>query len=211
MQKLEAGIHHFQANYFANNRRLFQRLVEDGQHPEALFITCSDARVVPNLITTAAPGELFIVRNVGNIVPTGALAALGGMLAAIEFAVEALGVKQVIVCGHTHCGAMSAILEPDRVRHLPFVSEWLAESGRIPRLIEERYGHLEGDARLTAAAEENVLLQLENLRAIDFIARRLDAGTLEMSGWVFKIATGQVFDYDPTVGQFLPVAGESPG
>ena len=202
MQKLEAGIHHFQANYFAANRGLFRDLAEGGQRPETLFITCSDSRVVPTLITTAAPGELFIVRNVGNIVPSVERGIFGGVSAAIQYAIEVLEVGNVIVCGHTHCGAIDAIVHPERIAHLSFVSRWLAESARIPRLIEERYGNLEGEARKIAATEENVLLQLENLRSFDFVARRLDAGVLKMSGWVFDIATGSVFDYDPVSEQF---------
>jgi carbonic anhydrase len=209
VQKLEAGIHHFQANYFARHRSLFEKLAERGQRPETLFITCSDSRVVPNLITSAAPGDLFIVRNVGNIVPSVGRGVLGGVSAAIEYAIQVLNVGHVIVCGHTHCGAIEAILDPGRVRHLPFVSRWLGESAGIPKLIAERYGHLEGQARSTAAVQENVLLQLENLRSFDFLARRLDEGALAMSGWVFKIATGEIFDFDPISGQFLQLGGEA--
>src|SRR5262245_18621745 len=128
---------------------------------------------------------------------------MGGVSAAIEYAVEVLEVGNVIVCGHTHCGAIDAILHPERVAHLPYVSRWLAESSRIPQLIDERYGNLDGEARTTAAVQENVLIQLENLRSFEFLARRLDAGTLKMNGWVFKIATGEVFDYDPVSEQFL--------
>jgi carbonic anhydrase len=205
VQKLEAGIHHFQANYFATNRALFEQLSEAGQRPETLFITCCDSRVVPNLITNAAPGDLFIVRNIGNIVPRvdDDDAVIGGVSAAIQYAVELLEIGNVIVCGHTNCGAIDAILHPERVTHLPYVARWLRESSRIPKLIAERYGDLEGEARMIAAVEENVLVQLENLRSFDFIARRLDAGLLKMNGWVFQIATGSVFDYDPVSGQFV--------
>jgi carbonic anhydrase len=208
MQKLEEGVHRFQANYFARNRRLFQTLTEKGQRPETLFITCSDSRVVPTLITSAGPGELFIVRNVGNIVPAVERGVLGGVSAAIEYAIEVLEVGNVIVCGHTHCGAIDAILHPERVKHLPLVARWLAESSAIPQLIEERYGHLTGEARITAAVEENVLIQLENLRSFDFVARRLDEGKLTMSGWVFSIASGEVFDYDPGAQQFVKMGSE---
>ena len=204
MQKLEAGVHQFQANYFARNKRLFEKLSE-GQRPEVLFITCCDSRVVPNLITSASPGDLFIVRNVGNIVPSVGRGVLGGVSAAIQYAIEVLEIGHVIVCGHTQCGAIDAILHPERVQHLPFVKRWLAESARIPQLIEERYGHLTGEERVTAAIEENVLVQLENLRSFDFVARRLDAGTLTMAGWVFSIAKGQVFDYDVQSGQFMAI------
>ena len=203
MQKLHAGIHHFQANYFASNRDLFAQLATAGQQPETLFVTCCDSRVVPNLITNAAPGELFIVRNVGNIVPSMSRGVIGGVSAAIEYAVEALQVGNIIVCGHTNCGAIEAILNPAGVAPLPFVSRWLAESERIPSLIQERYGDLDPEARRLAAVEENVLLQLENLRSFEFVARRLAEGTLKMNGWVFKIASGEVFDYDPVSEQFL--------
>ena len=125
MQKLEAGIHHFQANFFASNREMFEELATVGQRPETLFITCCDSRIVPNLITSAAPGELFIVRNVGNIVPLVSRGVMGGVSAAIEYAVEVLEVHQMIVCGHTNCGAIDAILHPERMAHLPHVSRWL--------------------------------------------------------------------------------------
>jgi carbonic anhydrase len=211
VQKLEAGIHVFRANYFASNRALFEQLAEAGQRPETLFITCCDSRVVPNLITNAAPGELFIVRNVGNIVPSANRGILGGVSAAIEYAIEVLNVGNVIVCGHTHCGAIDAILHPERTSHLQFVSRWLTESARILPILEERYGALEGESRTNAAVQENVLVQLENLRTFDFISRRLDSGALKMNGWVFKIATGEVFDYDPISGQFLRLGSGEEG
>jgi len=203
MEKLEAGIHAFRANYFASHRRLFEKLAEEGQRPETLFITCSDSRVVPNLITSAPPGELFVVRNIGNIVPSVTRGLMGGVAAAIEYAVQVLEVENLIVCGHTGCGAIEAILSPERAAHLKHVPAWLAEAGEIPRIMAERYPELEGEARRVAATEENVLVQLENLRTFDFIAERLERGTLKMNGWVFKIATGQVFDYDPVSEQFV--------
>lgn len=199
IEKLAAGIHDFQTNYFARHREMFERLATHGQRPETLFITCSDSRVVPNLITNAAPGELFIVRNVGNVVPKG---LPGGTAAAIEYAVEVLNVERVVVCGHTHCGAMEAVLDPARMDRLPYVRRWLQETTRVRGIVEERYAHLEGDARVNAAVEENVLVQLENLRAYPFVAERLDAGRLQMSGWVFNIETGEVYAYDPFQGQF---------
>lgn len=203
MQKLVRGIHSFQKGYFASHRQLFEQLATTGQHPETLFITCSDSRVVPNLITNAAPGELFIIRNIGNLVPRVDLA--GGTLAAIEYAVEVLEVENVIVCGHTQCGAMEALLDPARVDHLPIVKRWIAQGERTRRTIEDRYTHLAGAARLTAAVEENVLAQVENLRELPFVARRLETGKLLVSGWVFDVARGHVFDYDPERDEFLPL------
>lgn len=206
MQKLVEGIHHFRSNYFAENRSLFEHLARDGQTPETLFITCSDSRVVPNLITNSAPGELFIVRNVGNIVPAVGRGVIGGVAAAIEYAVQVLDVQNIVICGHTSCGAIEAILEPERTRHLQFVSRWLGESAEIPALLREKYSHLTEEERLVAATEENVLVQLENLRSYTFVSERLEAGRLKLAGWVFKIATAQVFGYDPILQQFVAFA-----
>lgn len=205
MQKLVRGVHKFQANYFAKHKELFHQLATSGQQPETLFITCSDSRVVPNLITSAAPGELFILRNIGNVVPPFDPANAGATMAALEYAVCVLKVANIIVCGHTQCGAMNALLDPDALRELPYVSRWLRHAARLRDLIATRYSHLEGDARQTAAAEENVLVQLEHLRGYPFIAKALEERRLQMNGWVFKIATGQVFDFDPEREEFLPL------
>lgn len=206
MQKLAEGVHQFQSNYFAKHRAMFERLAE-GQNPETLFITCSDSRVNPNLITNTDPGELFLVRNVGNIVPSVAGGVLGGVSAAIEYAVEVLNVTHIVVCGHTGCGAMDAILHPERVKHLPFVKRWLGESSAIRDIIAERYGDLDPEAQMNAAVEENVLVQLENLRSFSFVARRMDEGKLTIGGWVYQISTGAVYDYDPVTQQFLQITG----
>lgn len=203
MQKLVKGIHSFRTGYFASHRQLFEQLASVGQTPETLFITCSDSRVVPNLITNAAPGELFIVRNVGNVVPRTNLP--GGTAAAIEYAVEVLKVENVIVCGHTQCGAMQAILHPEAMENLTYLKRWLRQTDDVRKVIQERYSHLDENARMTAAVQENVLAQLENLREYPFIAERLEANLLRMSGWVFDLAGGEVFDYDPEKGEFLPL------
>jgi carbonic anhydrase len=203
VQKLVRGTHRFLANYFATHRALFEQLATNGQRPETLFVTCSDSRVVPNLITGAAPGELFIVRNVGNIIPSASDGPKGGVAAAIEYAVRVLQVENLIVCGHTGCGAIDAILAPERAAGLRYVPAWLSQASRIVPILNERYPHLSGEARQTAAVEENVLVQLENLRTFDFVTEGLERGSLKMNGWVFKIATGEVFDYDPVLEQFV--------
>jgi carbonic anhydrase len=208
VQKLVRGVHQFRANYFASHKALFQQLATVGQQPETLFITCSDSRVVPELITSSAPGELFIVRNVGNVVPPYDPANAGATTAALEYAVCVLKVANIILCGHTQCGAMNALLNPDTARELPYVSRWLRHTARLRDLIATRYTHLEGDARVTAAAEENVLVQLEHLRGYPFIAKALEEQRLQMNGWVFKIATGQVFDFDPEREEFVPMVPE---
>ena len=204
MQKLVKGIHSFQRGFFASHRELFKQLAEAGQQPETLFITCSDSRVDPNLITNSQPGELFIVRNVGNVVPTRDLP--GGTAAAIQYAVEVLNVQNIILCGHTQCGALKAILDPDSVTHLEYVSRWVKSTISVKNVIEEKYAHLDGEAKLTAAIQENVLAQIEHLRQYPFVAERMDAGKLHVNGWVFDVGRGEVFDYDPEYGEFLSLS-----
>ena len=203
MQKLVQGLHSFRSGYFARHRGLFEQLATSGQRPETLFITCSDSRVVPNLITNAPPGELFVIRNVGNVIPRTDLP--GGTAASLEYAICVLEVQNVILCGHTGCGAVDAILHPERTTNLPFVTRWLAETESVRRVIGERYAHLGPEDQLIAATQENVLAQLENLREYRFVAERLEAGKLQLSGWVFEIASGEVYDYDPGLGEFIPL------
>jgi carbonic anhydrase len=209
MQKLVEGIHHFQANIFTSQRTLFERLA-NGQHPEALFITCSDSRINPNLLTQTEPGELFILRNAGNIVPPHG-AANGGEGATIEFAVVELGVRDIIVCGHSLCGAMKGLLHPEALEDMPVVRSWLAHAEATRRIMKDKYRNLASDALLTATVEENVLVQIENLRTHPCVASGLARGDLKLHGWVYKIQTGEVFAYDHQAGQFLPVERALPG
>jgi carbonic anhydrase len=201
MQNLVRGIHSFQTTVFANQRERFRRLAE-GQSPQALFITCADSRINPNLITQTEPGDLFICRNAGNIIPPHG-SADSGEAATIEYAVEALGVRDIIVCGHSRCGAMEALLEPERHRALPAVAKWLGHAAETRRIIRESYGHLEPRHRVTAAVQENVLFQLENLRTHPSVADRMARGEITLHGWVYKLETGEVFRFDPETGQFL--------
>jgi len=204
MQKLIHGIHEFQSKHFRPLQGLFEQLAK-GQQPETLFITCSDSRIDPTLLTRAQPGELFILRNAGNIVPPHG-AAGGGEAATIEFAVAGLGVKDIIICGHSHCGAMVGLLNPDKVASMPVVSSWLSNAETTRRIVRENYRHLEGHRLITATVQENVLVQLENLRTLPAVAARLVKGDLHLHGWVYKIETGEVFAYDSQHGQFLPIA-----
>ena len=208
MQKLVAGLHQFQSQVFSSQRELFERLAK-GQHPETLFITCSDSRINPNLLTQTDPGDLFILRNAGNVIPPYGVHR-GSTAATIEYAVAGLGVTDVIVCGHSSCGAMGAILDPDAVKDMPAVRDWLAYAETTRRIVTENYAHLEGEARLMAAVAENVLVQRENLRTHPSVASRIAAGKLHLHGWVYKIPTGEVFWFDPSQGQFVPLTLTSP-
>lgn len=208
MQKLIAGIHQFQNESFRPLQGLFEKLAK-GQNPETLFITCSDSRIDPTLLTKAQPGDLFILRNAGNIVPPHG-AGNGGEAATIEFAVAALGVKDIIICGHSHCGAMHGLLHPEQVTSLPAVSSWLSHAETTRRIMRENYGHLDGNRLLTATVEENVLVQLENLRTLPAVGSRLVRGDLHLHGWVYKIETGEVFAYDLANSQFTKLAEHHP-
>ncbi|TWU25854.1 carbonic anhydrase [Bythopirellula polymerisocia] len=205
MQKLVKGIHQFQQSTFASQKRLFERLTK-GQHPLALFITCSDSRIDPSLITQTDPGELFIMRNAGNIVPAyGAVA--GGEAATIEYAIGVLKIRDIIICGHSHCGAMGGLLAPDQIAKLPAVKSWLGQAEATARIIEENYAHIsDPQALLTATVEENVLVQIENLRTHPSVAAALMRGDVKVHGWVYKFETGQVFAYKPEQGQYVPLA-----
>ena len=208
MQKLVEGIHQFQKDVFSSKQRLFERLAE-GQHPLALFITCSDSRINPNLLTQTEPGELFILRNAGNIVPPYG-AVEGGEAATIEYAVSVLGVKDIIICGHSHCGAMGGLLDQTQLEKLPAVRSWLAHCESTYRIINENYAHLaDPTARLTATVEENVLVQLEHLRTHPTVAAALGRQALNLHGWVYKFESGQVFGYDPKESQFVSIEGTS--
>jgi len=204
MQKLIHGIHQFREQHFRPLQGLFEQLAK-GQNPETLFITCSDSRIDPALLTRSKPGDLFILRNAGNIVPPHG-AANGGEAATIEFAVAGLGVKDIIICGHSHCGAMKGLLQPETITHLPSVASWLSHAETTRRIVTDNYKHLDGDRLVTATVEENVLVQLENLRTLPAVASRLVRGDLHLHGWVYKIETGEVFAYDLTNGQFVPLA-----
>lgn len=200
MQKLIAGLHRFQSEVFASQRALFDRLAV-GQNPEALFITCSDSRISPNLITQTNPGDLFILRNAGNIVPPYTHNS-AGEAATIEYAVVALNVRDIIVCGHTKCGAVQGLLNPEALKAMPAVERWLQHAESTARIIQENYAHLEGEPRVVAAVEENVLVQLENLKTHPSVAARIAAGKLNLHAWVYKIETGQVFYFNHEEHEF---------
>jgi carbonic anhydrase len=207
MHNLVKGIHQFQARVFGSQRELFTRLAEK-QTPDALFVTCSDSRINPNLLTQTGPGELFILRNAGNIIPPYG-AASSGEAATIEYAVAALDVDDIIVCGHSHCGAMTALHRPEDLGDMPAMRAWLAHAEATRRIIKENYGTLEGPARLAATVQENVLVQVENLRTHPAVAARVARGRLHLHAWVYEIETGKVFAYDGEQEDFVTITPET--
>ena len=211
MQRLFEGVHKFRSSEFGNYRKLFRKLSREGQNPHTLFITCSDSRVLAELITQSQPGDLFVVKNIGNIVP---LAHVRGdtnsTAAAIEFAVANLRVSDIVICGHSQCGAMAALLADQPVNATtPHLHAWLSLAAPVLEILKKNYTHLhEIHARENAAAEENVLFGLDNLHSYPCVQERLADGTLRLHGWFFKIATAELFAYDPETRQFSPLAGE---
>ncbi|UQA55604.1 carbonic anhydrase [Polyangium aurulentum] len=205
MQKLIRGLHQFQANVFSSQKELFQRLAI-GQNPDALFITCSDSRINPNLITQTGPGDLFIIRNAGNIIPSYG-AVQGGEAGTIEFAVAGLGVKDIIVCGHSHCGAMKGLLQREKLAEsMPALAAFLGHAEATRRIVRDNYKELQGAALETVTVEENVLVQIENLRTHPAVASALARGQINLHGWVYKIETGEIFCFDPEQSQFVLLA-----
>jgi carbonic anhydrase len=208
MEPLIEGVHKFRNDEFGNYRKLFRKLSQDGQNPHTLFITCSDSRVLAELITQSKPGDLFVVKNVGNIVPpASAQGDTNSTAAAIEFAVETLRVNDIVICGHSQCGAIAALLAPKPVSDsTPHLRDWLNLAAPALEALKRNYSHLRDTAKQeTAAAEENVLFGLDNLHSYPCVQERLADGTLRLHGWFFKIATAELFAYDPETHQFLPL------
>jgi carbonic anhydrase len=176
-----------------------------GQSPLALFITCSDSRIDPNLLTQTEPGELFVLRNAGNIVPPYG-ANGGGEAATIEYALRVLKVPQIVICGHSHCGAMHALLNAADFADLPATQAWLDFASETRRAVSEKNPQaLTTEERLTAAVEENVLVQLDHLRSHPAVAAALAAGKLQISGWVYRFETGEVSVYDADSKKYVAI------
>ncbi|MET9817557.1 carbonic anhydrase [Streptomyces sp. NPDC006355] len=167
------------------------RKLAEGQYPEALFITCSDSRVIPALITGARPGEIFELRNAGNIVPPYGRPGASGEAATIEYALEVLGVQDIVVCGHSHCGAMGALKSGDDLSALPGVDAWL----RIARPeLTSVLDTAPDDPSLPEVSQSNVVNQLAALRTYPVVRQRLDSGRLRLHGWHYEVDTGFVHE-----------------
>ena len=210
MQRLIEGYKQFRQHILPRRTPLFQKLAT-AQHPQTLLITCSDSRVVPDLITQTDPGELFICRNAGNMVPPYG-EVHGGVSATIEYAVLALNVEHIIVCGHSDCGAMRGVLHPEKLGDMPTVQSWLRNADSARRTVIENYPPLTEEQHLRALTEENVLSQLDHLRTHPSVAARLSRGSIQVAGWVYEIRTGEIRSYDAAQQRFAPLdAKTAPG
>ena len=203
MPHFAAGVIRFQNEVFPQKKELFEKL-SHGQSPEALFITCSDSRIETAMITQTDPGELSICRNAGNIVPPH-VTHTGGMTASIEFAVAALKVPHIVVCGHTECGAMKGAMNPEGLDGLPHVKEWLSYAKAAVDVVDEIAPDADPDERMRLLLEQNVILQLQHLKTHPSVAARLAKGDLKLHGWVYDIKTGGVNAFDEDKNEFVPV------
>lgn len=203
MEQVVTGFVSFRKRVFPKHRELFAELA-NGQKPEVLFITCSDSRIDPNMVTQSNPGDLFIIRNAGNIVPPHTRTA-GGVTASIEYAIAVLGVTHIVVCGHTHCGAMHGALNPAGLDGLPHVRDWLELSRAAVEVVKHSHDGPLGKEHLRAVTEQNVLVQLAHLRTHPVVAARLATNRLELHGWMYEIESGDLLAYEEKTGRFGPL------
>jgi carbonic anhydrase len=202
------GLKRFKKKVYPKHRELFHKLALQ-QRPSALFITCADSRIDPCLLTQTKPGELFLCRVIGNIVPRYP-ESIGGVSATIEYAVGVLGVPDVIVCGHTDCGVMKGVLNPEALKPLANVSAWLEHAQPAREALAESRGSLSEPEFLLALTERNVIEQLKNLQTHPSVAARLEQGTLKLHGWVYDIAKGTVTTYSPRRQRFIRIRSVKP-
>jgi carbonic anhydrase len=203
----------FRGQVFPAQSALYERLASHGQSPSALMISCADSRVVPELITQAAPGDLFVCRNAGNIVPPFSQAN-GGVSSAVEYAVMALGVRDIVVCGHSDCGAMKAFSNPAALERMPNVAAWLRHAHAAHSVVCSAYHGLDDKEATRVLSLENVVVQINHLRTHPSVASAVARGELTLHGWFFEIETGHILALNGETGQFeqavegqaLPVA-----
>ncbi len=202
--KLMIGIRHFKNNAFPQKKSLFDAL-KGGQSPEILFITCSDSRIIPSLITHAELGDLFVIRNAGNIVPPYSTTP-SGEAATIEFALKKLKVKEIIICGHSHCGAMHGLLTPNLGETLPAVAAWLTHAHSTLERLEEKYpGLADGSPlKLMRTTKENILVQVENLKTHPLVREKLALKELNIHAWLYEFESGEILMYNQAHGDFIP-------
>ncbi|MBY0369381.1 carbonic anhydrase [bacterium] len=199
MQKILRGARAFSSLVHKRQERLYLKLAK-GQRPDALFLTCADSRIVPSTLTQTGPGELFIIRNAGNLVPCHGMGS-SGEAASLEFAVLGLKIPDIIVCGHTDCGAIKYLLQ-SRSPEFPLLSDWVKNAEQILTGVTDE---TEQEERLETAYRQNVLLQMRNLLSYPFVADAVQAGDLRLHGWLYDIRTGEILVADPVDENFRPI------
>ncbi|TVV72015.1 carbonic anhydrase [Sphingomonas solaris] len=209
MNELLGRVFSFANHTFPSQSALYNRLATEGQSPKALMISCADSRVVPEHILEAQPGDLFVCRNAGNIVPPYATQN-GGVTSTVEFAVMALGIRDIIVCGHSDCGAMKAVANPAGLEKMPNVAAWLRHSQAAGQVVNEGYPDLDPKDRVRVVAMENIVAQIANLRTHPSVAAGIARGEIALHGWFVDIHAGQILGLDGESGRFRPLHADQP-
>ena len=202
MNELIGRVFNFGKTTFPESSELFGKLTTHGQSPKALMISCADSRIVPEQIMQAEPGDLFVCRNAGNIVPSYATAN-GGVTSTVEYAVMALGVRDIIVCGHSDCGAMKALSDPTGLETMPNVAAWLKHGASAEHVVSTCHGELEGKARVRAITLENIITQISHLRTHPSVAAGIARGEITLHGWFVDIHAGKILGLNGETGQFM--------
>ena len=208
VDKLLQGYRHYRDDKYEKKRPLIEDLVSRGQHPEVAVVACSDSRVDPAILFQAVPGDLFMVRNVANLVPPmEEEGTYHGTSAASEFAVLGLGVKHIIVLGHAHCGGIKMMMEPQPYDSaFKYVPAWGSMLNAAHRRVRATMSKASPEARTRACEQNAVLVSLENLTTFPWVRDRIDAGELQLHGWYVDISAPELCAYDWEVGNFIPVA-----
>ncbi len=209
MKKLLEGLSLFQRLAYPRHKALFERLAKN-QTPQAVFIACSDSRVLPNLIVQAEPGELFLIRNAGNIVPP-AGSSYGGTTGSLEYAILALGIRHIIVCGHSDCGAMQGVLHPERLEGMPAARNWVSYAEEARRAVLAANPRADDETLVARLVDANVVVQIRNILTFPFVSALAGNGELDVHGWVYDIATGRVKGLDLARGVFEPLDAGAAG
>ena len=213
LKQLKDGVRRFQAEVYPQQAEIFAQAASQEQRPHTLFITCADSRIDPIAITNSRTGEVFVTRNIGNMVPAyGEM--LGGVSAVIEFAVSSLSVRHIVICGHTHCGAVQALLEPESIAKMPTVKSWLHNAHAaliVAQTLHERAaGSPTEHVLIDVLTEQNVLLQMQHLKTHPSVAGAMARDELTISGWIYNIGTGEVRVAEDGQRTFTPIGFEHP-
>ncbi len=209
MNELIGRVLRFEKDVYSSRSELYGQLASHGQFPKALMISCADSRIVPEHVMQAEPGDLFVCRNAGNILPPFAHMN-GGVSSTVEYAVTALGVRDIIVCGHSDCGAMKAVAEPSLTSEMPNVAAWLRHSNAACSVVRGAYPELTNDELVRAISMENVVAQLAHLRTHPSVAAGIARGEISLHGWFVDIHAGQVLGLDGKLGYFVPLREGTP-
>jgi carbonic anhydrase len=209
VNELIGRVFHFEKTIFPASSELFGKLANEGQEPKALMISCADSRIVPEQIMQAQPGDLFVCRNAGNMVPPYATQN-GGVTSTVEYAVAALGVRDIIISGHSGCGAMKALADPTGLEAMPNVAAWLKHGAAAEHIVSTCHGELQGNDRVRAITLENIIAQISHLRTHPSVAAAIARGQMTLHGWFVDIHAGQVLGLDGETGQFVPLREDAP-